>query len=99
MENILISCLGILLYGSGFLFWPVCALLWRGKRRTKALRWVFLAQLAGNIVLAGLALLSIIKLEHGYYWFMLSIFLNILFTPLALGAAIYDFGHTKSEAA
>ena len=99
MKNIFISGLGVLLYGSGFLFWPVCALLWRGRRRTTALRWVFLAQLAGNLVLAGLALLSIIKLEHGYDWFILSILLNILFTPLALGAAIYDFVHSRTRAA
>jgi hypothetical protein len=99
MKNILIDCLGVLLYGSGFLFWPVCALLWRRKRRTTALRWVFLTQLAGNLVFAGLALLSIVKLEHGYYWFILSIFLNILFTPLAFGAAIYDYVNGERRAA
>ena len=76
----------------------LCAVLWRRKRRTTALRWMFLAQLAGNLVLAGLALLSIVKLEHGYDWLILSILLNIVFTPLAFGAAIYDFVHGERRA-
>ena len=88
-----ITLLILLLSGSGFLFWPICALLWRGRRATSALRWVFLAQLACNLVLAGFALLSNINLELAILrdWISVSIILNLLFAPIALVAAIYDF--------
>ena len=99
MRDILIKCLGVPLYASGFLFWPVFALLWHRKRRTTALRWVFFVQLACTLVLVGLACFSSIKLEHGYYWLMLLILLNLLFTPVALGAAIYDFVRNQTRAA
>ena len=91
-EDMLIIYSIFLLSGSGFLIWPVCALLWRGKKRTSALRWVFLAQSAGNSILVGFALLSNTKLEYRD-WLTVLIVSNLLFTPLVLGAAIYDFAY------
>jgi len=89
--NLLVSLFGILIYTSGLLIWPICALLWRKKRRTRALRWVFLAEAGCLIALLGFAAAFPRMLEHGYYWFILMILVNILFTPVALGAAIYDY--------
>jgi hypothetical protein len=91
MNDLAVAPLAILLYGSGLLIWPVCALLWRKKRRTLALRWVSLSELIGLLVLYGFASFSRGILEHGYYWLVLMILANIVFTPLAMGAAIYDY--------
>ncbi len=90
MERILITYLVLLLYGGGFLLWPVFALLWRGKRSTLALRRMFLAQVACNLVLAGFAFSNIQIGKDNWFilWFLLN---TLLFTPLAIGAAVCDF--------
>jgi len=91
MRDIALLPLAILLYGSGFLVWPACALAWRKARRTRALRLVFFLELLCLITLYGFMCFSTGILEHGYYWLVLMILANILFTPFAIGAAIYDF--------
>jgi hypothetical protein len=91
MNDAFIGLIGALLYGSGLLFWPICALVWRRKRRTRALRVVFFFELTCLLVLAGFAAFSRGILAHGYSWLMLMILVNIVFTPLAIGAAIYDY--------
>ncbi len=91
MERILITYLVLLLYGGGFLLWPVFALLWRGKRSTFALRRMFLAQVACNLVLAGFAFFSNIPLGQDNWLILLFLLNTLLFTPLAIGAAVYDF--------
>jgi hypothetical protein len=67
-------------YGSGLLVWPIFALIWRGKRRTTALRWVFFSEFGCILALCGLAFFSVIKLQHGYDWCILLILLNLFFT-------------------
>jgi hypothetical protein len=91
-ENLLIIYSVFLLSGSGFFLWPVCALLLRGKRRSSAPSWAFLAQLAGNLVLAGLALHANFKPDYRD-WGSAFIILNFIFAPLAIGAAFYDFAY------
>jgi hypothetical protein len=87
-----------LFYLSGLLVWPIFALLWRKKkRRTIALRWVFFVELLCLVVVYGLAKTRIVKLEHGYYWFILWIPLNLLFTLAGLMAALYDWARSETE--
>ena len=93
INTVLIWLLGALMYGSGFLVWPACALLWRRtSRRTKARQWSFLAELAGQVVLGAFFVFSHGILEHQYNWLMLMIILNVLFTPVMLVCVIYDLG-------
>lgn len=96
MTNLIISVIAALFYLSGFLIWPFFALLWRKKkRRTTALRWVFGIELLCLLVLFALAYSGIVKLEHGYYWFIIWIPLNLLFTLAALAAATQDYATEK----
>lgn len=91
IENLVIGLLGLLLYGSGFLVWPVFAVLWRrSRRRARVLRWTFFAELLGQLALAGLLIFSRNILEHQYYWAMCMIILNVIFTPLMFLSAGYD---------
>src|SRR5204863_9146792 len=101
MRDVFIGIFGILLYASGLFVWPVCLLLWRKKgRRTRASRWVFVAEVFCQLVLVGFFVFSHGILEHQYYWLILMIMVNLGFTPLALGAAIYDYGsESQSHAA
>jgi hypothetical protein len=99
MRDIAYAPLGILLYGSGLLVWPVCASLWRKKkRRTTALGWVFFIEIVCLLVLCGLAASGAVKLEHGYYWFIIWIPLNLLLTLVSLGAAAYDYARSETNA-
>ena len=92
MSDVLINLFGILLYSSGLLVWPCCWLLWRNeKRRTVALQWVFLGELGCQLVLLGFLMFSHGLLAQAYSWLFLMILVNLLFTPLAIGAAIYDY--------
>src|SRR5690349_20278222 len=99
MRDIALAPLAILLCGSGLLVWPTCALLWRKKRRTRALRWFFFSELLCQLVLAGFAVIPYRILEHGYYWLILMIMTNIVFTPLAIGAAFYDYFRGENHVA
>ena len=97
--NFLISVVGALVYVSGLLVWPLCALIWREKKRhTRALRWVFSIQLICLLVLSGLACSGAVRLGHGYYWFIIWIPVNVLFTLAALGAAAYDYAQSERDA-
>ena len=91
MRDIALLPLLIILYGSGLLIWPACALAWRKTRRTRALRWAFFVKLVCLLTLYAFGCFSRGILEHGYYWLVLMIMANIVFTPFAIGAAIYDF--------
>ena len=95
MSDALISIFWSLLYLSGLLVWPIFALLWcKKKRRTPALRWVFFSELLCMLVVYGLAASGIVKLGHGYYWFIVWIPLNLLFTFAGIVAAIYDWAQS-----
>src|SRR5258708_414890 len=72
---------------------------WRKKRRARALRWVFFGQLVLLLVLIGFYLFSHGLLEHPYFWLILMIMLNVLFTPIAIWAAFYDYDHSNDRAA
>jgi hypothetical protein len=48
------------------------------------------------IALGGFAFFGNVKLEHGYYWFILLILLNLFFTLIALGAAAYDLARSET---
>jgi hypothetical protein len=98
MNDAFIALIGALLYGSGLLFWPVCAFLWHRKRRTRALRLVFFCEFTCLLVLAGFAAFSHGILAHGYSWLMLMILANIIFTLLAIGAAIFDYASDAHSA-
>ncbi len=100
MRDVFIGIFGILVYASGLLVWPVCLLLWRKKRRrTTASRWVFLAEVFCQLVLVAFFVFSDGILEHQYYWLFLMMMVNLGFTPLAIGAALYDYGSdSKSHA-
>ena len=99
MENVLITLVGAVLYFSGLLVWPVCVLLWRKKkRRTRALRWVFLCQLVCDLVLAGFFVFSRGLMEHQYGWLFVMLLVNAVFTPAALIAAFYDYGPQTERA-
>jgi hypothetical protein len=92
IENVLIGIVGLLLYASGLVVWPVCALFWRKKKRhTKALRWTFLCELACQLVIIGFFIFSRGILEHQYGWLVFSILVNIVFTPAMILAAFYDY--------
>jgi 4-amino-4-deoxy-L-arabinose transferase-like glycosyltransferase len=100
LTNIGAVLLGIPLYVGGLLVWPLCAVFWRRtKRRARALRWVFFGQLFSLLVLIGFFVFSSGLLEHQYYWLIYIILLNILFAPLEIGAAIYDYGHGADDRA
>jgi len=104
MQDLLTNIGGVLLsapfYLSGLLVWPVCSFLWRRrKRRARVLRWVFFGQLVFLLTLVGFFVFSYGLLEHQYYWLVLMIMQNILFTPFAVGAALYDYAHSDTHAA
>ncbi len=92
MQEAIINTLGILLYTSGLLVWPICLFAWRKTgHRTRALRRVFIAEVVTLLVLIGFCAFSRGMLEHQYYWLILMIIANLVFTLLALGAASWDY--------
>jgi len=100
MQHVLIGVLGVLLYASGLLVWPVCLIVWRKRRRrTPVLRWTFIAEVLCQFVLVGFSVFSHGLLEHQYYWFMIMIMVNLGFTPLALGAAFLDYASDRQSPA
>ena len=92
MQELVINIMGVLLYASGLFVWPISLLLSRNTgRRLTVSRWVFLAELACQLVLVGFAVFWRGLLAFGYSWLILMILVNLGFTPLALGAALYDY--------
>ncbi len=88
VTTILLAPMGILLYGSGLLLWPIRRWVRRKQVRGKALGFVFLAQLIAYLAVASCSVF--IRLEHFYYWFIFVIELNVLFTLGAVFAWIRD---------
>src|SRR2546426_12384628 len=89
--NILLAPLAILLYGSGLLLWPIRR--WRKRKRAvrgKSLGFVFLGQCVSYIGVVFLAVLQPSLLEHGYYWFIVLIEINVVFSIAAVIAWIRD---------
>jgi hypothetical protein len=87
--NILLAPLVILLYGSGLLLWPIRR--WRRRRqkvRGRALAFVSIAQLMAYAAVACCSLF--VHLGHFYYWFIILIELNILFTIAGVIAWMRD---------
>jgi len=97
MSEIILIPFAVLLYGSGLLVWPICLLGSRNWRRARASCVFFFVQLACHLSLLGFMFFSPGILEHGYCWLMLMILANIVFTPLAIGAAIYDSVRSKTH--
>jgi hypothetical protein len=93
LTNALLAPLAVLLYSSGLLFWPIRRWVRRNKIRGKVLWLVFLVQLISYAVVACCSIF--IRLEHFYYWFILLIELNILFTIAALVALIRDVRYER----
>ena len=83
--------LGIVLYGSGLFFWPLRGLVARRvRRRGKALLSLFILQVVLYMLMAFLAFTAIVRLEHGYYWLIIALPLNGLFTIAAIVAWVCD---------
>ena len=91
MPQFLIGLFGIAIYSSGFLLWPIRRWLTRRRRvRGKALLSVFLGQFLSYLVVGCLGFFSTIRLEHGYYWFIILILLNVIFTGAGIIAWVLD---------
>jgi hypothetical protein len=86
--DVILMPLGVLMYGSGLLFWPIRRWVRRSKVRGKSLGFVFLVQLISYIAVGCCSIF--IRLGHLYYWFIFLIELNILFTIAAVVALIRD---------
>src|SRR5947207_15455466 len=86
--TILLVPLGILVYGSGLLAWPIRRWLRRKKARGKSVGFVFLAQLVSYAAVACCSIF--IELGHFYYLFIFLIELNVVFSIAAVVARICD---------
>jgi hypothetical protein len=91
---ILLAPVGIVVYGSGLLLWPVRRWLRRKQVRGKTLGFVFLAQLVSYAAVACCSIF--IPLGHFYYWFIFLIELNIAFTIAAVVAWIRDARYERT---
>ena len=94
--------LALLFYGSGFSLWPIRRWLRRKQSvRGRALGFIFLGQI---IAYAAALIVAAIRpgiFEHGYYWFILLIELNMMFTALGVVAWLRDaaFEHAFEQRA
>ena len=92
INNVFLGLLGLLLYGSALFVWPICGFLWRKTgRHANVLRWAFSLCLACQLTVIGFFAFSHSILEHQYYWCMVSIMVNVAFTPIMIAAAFYDY--------
>jgi|SRR5882724_3764086 len=83
--------LTVAFYGTGLLLWPLKRFFSRHHHvQGKGLLFVFLGQILSYLIVGGLCSFSRIHLEHGYYWFIILILLNILFTIAGVVAWICD---------
>src|SRR6266481_6015140 len=94
LKQILLLPVGVLMYGSGLLFWPIRRWVRRKKPRGKSLGFVFLAQILSYLAVACCS--TFISLEHFYYWFIFLIELNVLFTIAAVVALLRDIHHERT---
>jgi len=89
----------LFLYFSGLLIWPLCAFLWRKKkRRMTALRWAFWGELVCLLVLTGVALFSKVEPYPSFLWFWFWVAVNLAFTLAAAGSAVYGFSSNQKLA-
>ena len=89
--DILLLPLGIALYASGLLLWPVRRWLRRKhKPRGKALGVVFLVQVAVFAIVAVLEVFDPKLWQEGYGWAASLIEFNILFTIIGIFAWLRD---------
>src|SRR5689334_2007109 len=93
LTQILLVPLGVLMYGSGLLFWPIRRWARRKKPRGKSLGFVFLAQMLSYVAVACCSIF--IRLDHFYYWFIFLMELNVLFTIAAVVALLRDIHHER----
>jgi len=93
--QILLLPLGVLMYASGLLLWPIRRWVRRKKVRGKSLGFVFLAQLVSYVVVASCS--AFIQLGHFYYWFIFLIELNVVFTIAAVVAWLRDASYERSQ--
>jgi hypothetical protein len=98
--NVLLAPFVVLLYASGLLLWPIRR--WRMRTRAirgKSLGFVLLGQIISYVAVAVVATLRPWLLEHGYYWFIILIELNIIFTIAGAIAWIRDSYFERRRAA
>lgn len=90
--QILLLPLGLLLYGSGFLFWPIRRWVRRSRIRGRSLGFVFLGQLAAYVAVAGCW--AFIKFDHlsSLVWE-----LNEAFTVAAVIALLRDVRYERIQ--
>jgi hypothetical protein len=98
MGNILLGLLAVLLYGGGLLLWPIRRWLRRKQaNRGRALFFVFITQFAAYALVACLA--CFIKVQHGYYWLIFAIELNVVFTLAGAVAWARDGSYERAKKA
>src|SRR6185436_4827254 len=89
--EILLMPIAVVFYASGLLLWPIRRWLRRKRSiRGRSLWFVFLGQLAAYLATIIVAAIRPQMLEHGYYWCIILIELNILFTIAGVVAWIRD---------
>ncbi len=95
-RNILLLPLPILFYASGLLLWPIRRWLRRKRSvRGRSLGFVFLGQIAAYAITIIIGAIRPGMLEHGYYWFIILIELNILFTIAGVIAWTRDSAYER----
>jgi hypothetical protein len=93
--NILLVPLAIVMYGSGLLLWPIRRWLHRKQKiRGRFLAIVFIVQLVSYVAVACSS--AFVRLGHFYYWFIVLIELNIVFTLIGVFAWIRDARYEHS---
>ena len=91
IADILLLTLGVVLYSSGLLLWPIRRWLHRRRQiRGRALWFLFLIQLAALPVFIFLGTLYNNLLDVGYGWALLWIEFNVLVTIFGIFAWIRD---------
>lgn len=96
VTQILLLPLAVVIYASGLLLWPVRRWLRRKRSvRGRSLGFVFLGQLISYAATIIVAVIRPKLLEHGYYWFIILIELNVLFTIAGVVAWIRDSFHER----
>jgi hypothetical protein len=96
-SDIIVVPVALLFYGSGLLLWPVRRWLRRKQPvRGKALGFVFLGQIIAYLATIIVGLIRPRIFEHGYYWFIVVIELNIVFTVLGVIAWLRDAAFEES---
>ena len=95
-RNILLSPLLVVFYGSGLLLWPIRRWLRRKRSvRGRLLGFFFLGQTVAYATIIIIGAIRPRMLEHGYYWFIILIELNILFTIAGAIAWIRDSAYER----